>query len=261
MNLRGSLRTSGAAPISLFSFQDIIFAATGIFLWIAVMMTLFGKITQISTEALDETQAARTRLDRLAERKIVAAHQQEVLESDHPPTVSRRLLQRQSQLNEEIGEAFGHVWLYELSEILQHNANLRRRTDQLYKKLASKITKMNRREHRLEQLQSGAYQRLQEEDLAILRKGPAHDFREPIFLLIDADKYAFTYPGRPELDKRLSTTDGLVAHLATAFSPATQSIVIQLKPSGIKYFEQAKNSLAQLGYRIGYEPVPENFGF
>lgn len=261
MYLRGSLRASGAAPISLFSFQDIIFAATGIFLWIAVMMTLFGKINQVSTEALDETQAARTQLDRLAERKIIATHQQEILESDQLPVVSGQITPAQSRLNGKENDAFGNVWLYELNEILQHNANLRRRTDQLYKQFASEITKMNRREHRLEQLQSGAYQRLQAEDLAILRKGPAHDFREPIFLLIDADKYTFTYPGHTELDERFTTTEGLVEHVTATFSPATQSILIQLKPSGIKYFEQAKKSLTQLGYRIGYEPVPENFQF
>ena len=185
MTLRGSLRAGGNAPISLFAFQDIIFAATGIFLFVSILMTLFGKIDLIATEALQETDELREELKLLAEgvtktkRKIDALKGNSLLESQEalPPLVS--------------GEApfEENLWLYNIPELFQHNQGLRSKADSFYQELTTKIMEMNRRELRLELLQSGGYEQLMHSDWAIIREGPAHDFREPIFLTLDSKGY------------------------------------------------------------------------
>lgn len=261
MKLRSPLRAAGASPISLFAFQDIIFAATGIFLFVAIMMTLFGKIDLIATEALDEGQPLRAELRSLAERMTIAEQQVKVIQSGpeaadiNPQDIESRM-RRQSDRT-----ATENPWLYDLQELLQHNKGLRKRTDELYQNLTALIMEMNRRELRLELLQSGAYQALQTDDLAIVREGPAHDFREPIFLSLDSAGYTITYPGRSELNQEFATQEKLREQIESTFKPETQSFLIHVKPSGIGYFQGTKDMLQELGYRIGYEPVLEDFKF
>mgnify|MGYP005846548151 CR=1 FL=1 len=259
MKLRGSLRSTGPAPISLFAFQDIVFAATGIFLFVAIMMTLFGKIDLIATEALDETEELREELRVLAEKMTIAKHQAEIVQSQPKDAfiqLSDTAIPADGQTDEA---ALAKLWLYDLPELFQFNRGLRKRADKLYQKLTSMLMVMNRRELRLELLQSGAYQVLEAGDLAIVQKGKAHDFREPIFLLIDSERFTITYPGRPELEQKFSTQESLKEHIQDTFNPRSQSFLILLKPSGIRYFEEAKNALRQMGYDIGYEPVIEDF--
>lgn len=261
MKLRSPLRATGSSPISLFAFQDIIFAATGIFLFVAIMMTLFGKIDLIATEALDEAQPLREELRSLAERMTIAAQQVEIVQSGEEAvnTNTQGIANRMPSQSDKT--ATENPWLYDLQELFQHNKGLRKKTDELYQNLTSLIMEMNRRELRLELLQSGAYQALQTDNLAIVREGPAHDFREPIFLSLNSTGYTITYPGRSELNQEFATQEKLREQIESSFKPETQSFLIHLKPSGIEYFQGTKDMLQELGYRIGYEPVLEDFEF
>lgn len=259
MKLRGSLRGDASAPISLFAFQDIIFAATGIFLFIAIMMTFFGKIDQFSTEELEEHKGVREKIDSLAERKTVAQRQLQILDSPEAfisttPTETNPVPQPN---NSEL--ALHNPWLYDLEELFRGNEGLRKKTDEKYSQLTSAIMEMNRLELRLEGFQLGAFQKLREEDIAIVREGPAHDFREPIFISINSDTYTIAYPGRPELNEDFKTPDELERHIRSNYRPETQSFLLYLKPSGIKNFKETKDRLQSLGYSIGYEPVVEGF--
>ena len=201
MALRGSLRSEGNAPISLFAFQDIIFAATGIFLFVSILMTLFGKIDLIASEALEETDELRKELKLLAEGVTENKRRIEVLR-ESPTAESSQALP-----SDVSSEAFfeKNIWLYDIPELLQHNQGIRGKADSLYKELTTRIMEMNRRELRLELLQSGGYEQLMNSDWAIIREGPAHDFREPIFLSLDSKGYTITYPGRSELNQNFET--------------------------------------------------------
>lgn len=257
MELRGALRAGGNAPISLFAFQDIIFAATGIFLFVSILMTLFGKIDLIASESLQETDELREELKLLAEGVTKANRKINVLNGDSLPESPTAPQPDDS----ELGSSAENIWLYDIPELLQHNQGIRSKADSLYQELTTRIMEMNRRELRLELLQSGGYEQLMHSDWAIIREGPAHDFREPIFLSLDSKGYTITYPGRTDLDQNFETLEQLSDHVRRGFRPDTQSILIYVKPSGIPLFNQAKETLQGLGYSIGYEPALEEFAF
>jgi len=257
MELRGALRAGGNAPISFFAFQDIIFAATGIFLFVSILMTLFGKIDLIASESLKETDELREELKLLAKGVIETKRKISVLKGDSLPESPIPLQAEDSA----IGPSEENIWLYDIPELLQHNEGIRSKADSLYQELTVRIMEMNRRELRLELLQSGGYEQLKHSDWAIIRKGPAHDFREPIFLTLDAKGYTIIYPGRAELDQNFETLEQLIAHVSKRFSADTQSFLIYVKPSGIPLFNQAKKTIQELGYSIGYEPALEEFAF
>jgi hypothetical protein len=258
MKLRSTLRAEGSAPISLFAFQDIIFAATGIFLFVSILMTLFGKIDLLASEALQETDELREELKLIAEGVTATERKIDVLKGDPFPDEPATALQSNRSKQDELE---GNIWLYDIAELLQHNQNIRGEADSLYQELTTKIMEMNRRELRLDLLQSGGYEKLMDSDWAIIREGPAHDFREPIFLSLDSKGYTITYPGRAELDQNFETLEQLSATIRSGFQPDTQSFLIYIKPSGIPLFNQTKEVLQKLGYSIGYEPALEDFAF
>lgn len=257
MALRGSLRAGGNAPISLFAFQDIIFAATGIFLFVSILMTLFGKIDLIASEALEETDELREELKLVAEAVTETNRKIEVLRGS-PLAESSEDLPFEASSEASFEE---NLWLYNIPELFQHNQGLRSKADSLYQELTTRIMEMNRRELRLELLQSGGYEQLMNSDWAIIREGPAHDFREPIFLTLDSKGYTIAYPGRSELDQNFETLEQLRDTIRRGFRPDTQSFLIYVKPSGIPLFNQTREFLQKSGYSIGYEPALEEFAF
>lgn len=253
--LRTSLRAGGTAPISLFAFQDIIFSATGVFLLIAILMTLFGKIDMISTEALTESEHLREQLSRITERQLITERKLRVLSNTTEANRANTDFETQA-ISDVLPE---NIWLYGVSELLQHNRLLRKTTDMQYQDLAARITEMNRKEHRLELLQAGAYQSIEAQGSAIVRKGPAYDFREPVFITLDAKGLTITYPGRKDLNQTFDAMKKLTEYISGTFTPKTQTFLIHVKPSGIEYFEPLKTALRGLDYSLGYEPVLEEF--
>jgi hypothetical protein len=247
------LRTGSSAPISLFAFQDIIFAATGVFLLIAILMTLFGKIDMIAAEAFDENIELREELDKLAEQALEASHKLNVLlatPSAPPTSISKGELQTPEQTI--------NPWLYQVAEFEQQNRHLRQTSDLAYQQLSQEVMAMNRNEHRLELLQSGGYLQLLQSGQAIVRDGSSHDFREPIFLLLHKDSIDICYLGRPQLKQEFNTQESLLEYTRANFTPKTQSMLIYLKPSGISRFYPLRKALTDEGYSIGYEPASEN---
>lgn len=255
MTLRGSLRSTGGAPISLFAFQDIIFAATGIFLLISILMTLFGKVDMLATEALNESSHLREELKLLSERQAIADRKLRVLEGGITISPS----QDTKHTDDIVQQDMPNIWLYEIDSVLDLNRSLRKNTDQDYQNLSSQVMAMNRKEHRLELLQSGGYQAIDQSGQAIIREGAAHDFREPIFVTLDQSGFTISYLGRPDLNQELKTQQALQSYIQESFNPSTQNFLIYLKPSGIKHFDPLKKMLRAMDYQIGYEPVTEDF--
>jgi len=251
MKLRTGLRAGDAAPISLFAFQDIIFAATGIFLFISIMMTLFGKVDMIASESLDETAELREELNLIAERTLEATRK---LKSLHQGVGAASGIENAHTAQDEI-----NPWLYDTRQLEEANMQLRAASEISFQNLIQSIMEMNRSEHRLELLQSGAFLQLNDSGQAILRDGKAHDFREVIFLLIDGLSLDICYPGRPDLRQRFDSVEDLLIHIANDFSPRTQSMLLYLRPSGVHHFYKVRKGLRALDFLIGYEPVREDF--
>lgn len=255
MTLRGSLRSTGGAPISLFAFQDIIFAATGVFLLISILMTLFGKVDMLATEAMNESSQLREELELLSERQAIADRKLRVLENEITISPS----QYTEDIDDIVQNDLPNIWFYDIDSVLDFNRSLRQKTDQDYQNLSNQVMVMNRKEHRLELLLSGGYQAIDQAGQAIIREGTAHDFREPIFLTLGQSGFIISYIGRPDLNQELDTQQALKSHIQESFSPSTQNFLIYLKPSGIKHFDSLKKMLRTMNYQIGYEPVTEDF--
>lgn len=255
MTLRSSLRSGGSAPISLFAFQDIIFAATGIFLLIAILMTLFGKVDLLSTEELAESTELREELKLLTERQAIAEKKLQVLEAAtlFPKSQSTETSNAAGELNRT------NPWLYEIDSLSELNKKLRLNTDADFEALSNKALEMNRQEIRLELLQSGGYQNINDSGQAIIRKGAKHDFREPIFVTLDQSGFMISYPSRPDLKQEFKSQQVLLKYIQATFDASAQNFLIFLKPSGIKHFDPLKKWLRSMNYQIGYEPVAENF--
>jgi hypothetical protein len=254
MSLRGPLRSNGAAPISLFAFQDIIFAATGIFLLVAILMTLFGKMDMIASEALDETASLRSELMELSEKQTIAQKKLKIIEGDLPSKTSIAI-----PSIENANDQHSNLWLYRIDDLSDQNNTLRKEADTLYQDLTGHVMAMNRKEHRLELLQSGGYTAISQSGQAIIREGPAHDFREPIFLKVTKDSFTISYIGRSDLNLEYKTQQELRTYIEDTFSPSSQNFLIYLKPSGIQHFGPLKTMLRTMGYQLGYEPVIEGF--
>jgi hypothetical protein len=253
MRLRSGLRGGESAPISLFAFQDIIFAATGIFLLISILMTLFGKVSMIATEAIDESSEMRLELEALAEQQLELTNQLKALQINGSLPEAGSGDKRPSSVDAL------NPWLYDIRSLQRENVDLRRSADQAYQQLTQSIMSMNRSEHRLELLQSGAYLELIQSGQAILRDGKAHDFRELIFILVQEESVDICYPGRPDLRQTFESLDRLLAHVDEAFSSSKQMMLLYLKPSGIKRFFALRDALRKRAFQIGYEPVTEDF--
>ena len=254
MSLRATLRSNGAAPISLFAFQDIIFAATGIFLLVSILMTLFGKIDMIASEALDESAPLRTQLIELTEAQAIAQNKLEVIAGNIAFPSSNAL-----SSSEETSGPQENLWLYRIHDLSDQNKALRKEADTQYQALTGNVMAMNRIEHRLELLQSGGYAAINQSGQAIIREGAAHDFREPIFLTIDQENFTISYMGRSDLNLEYKTQEALLGYIQETFNPSSQNFLIYLKPSGIPRFTPLKTILRSRGYQLGYEPVTEGF--
>jgi hypothetical protein len=249
MRIRSQLRLDGAAPISLFSFQDIIFTATGIFLLVSILLTLFGELEKFAAEDFLETAALREELNDLAGALIETNAKLSILKSvgESGPL----------DTSESQPDAGSDVWIYDLDALSDNNRSLRTQTHQLYQDLGPAILEMNRKEYRLEMLQSGMNMELIQTGQTILRKGQAHDFREMIFVELAEGKISIVFQGRPDLTQHFASLADFLDYIQSEFIPASQTFLVYLKPSGIPLLRGVQEGLRKLGFRFGYQPMAE----
>lgn len=257
MPLRTALRSGGTAPVSFFAFQDIIFSATGIFLLISILMTLFGKMDMLSSELLAETPELKQELETLAQRKTSASAKLFWLANlDEPDATSHDM---PSALTS--GPAELNPWLYTLKDLAHRNQNLRATTNTAYQALTRSVMSMNRAEHRLEQLQAGLYTFLAESNQAIVREGTPHDFKEPVFIILKDGIFTILFLGRSDLKQEFESLSAFEMHINETYRSDAQTFLIYVKPSGISQFDPLRSRLRTLGFGVGYEPLPEDFEF
>lgn len=249
MRLRRPIRDEAVSPVSFFACQDIMFAAGGVFLLISILLSLFGKISELSFESVEE-----------------AGKKQELrAEAQTQARLSRQLALLQTGAAEfwdpESAPAVLPVdldpWLIDPVILAQENAPLQAQVGDLRRRLTQAAVEMNRHEVRLERLQSGAWETLLEGAQTIVRTGPAHVFREPLFLRLHQGGATLEWIGRPDLDQTFTQTADLWTFFDAHFSPDTQSVLILLHPTGIEVFNPTLAGLRARGYSVGYEPTPD----
>lgn len=246
------------SSISLFAFQDIIAAVTGVTLIITLLLTLLlvdrvprshaATDPQTSTAATAKAQAVadlqRQRDDLARQVAALESGAQSLSHSTHPSPLdvmrARERVEQYQHQRQQIQQAL---------EAEAQDASLRQQAQQA---IAN--------EQQLAAALAAAQESLAQPPTVTLLGGERHD-KTPLFVEITESQIivgAVDAQHRPQLIRRFEGADSL-AQLRTWAQQRRahrEYFVLLVRPSAVARFDRAKMMLAQMGFDLGWDVLP-----
>ena len=254
----GRRRNQASAPISLFSFQDLITSLSGILILLVLLMAIeiaAGKLDESQTDSKAESMSGSLR----DLRASVASLSSDVadLKVKVGAGVTLSAVEVVSQLtkaereNAELAAA--------LSRLQAENAVLGRESKSTRTNVESSSPDLIALESRVEALrESVARAEADKKTFYIPEEGSA---KSPVIVECSATKIRVGYIGRPELPIEFASDDAGISafdkHLRR-YSTDKEYLVFMIKPSGVRIFYSLTVAARDRGFEIGYDALEED---
>lgn len=233
-------------PISLFSFQDIMAAVTGVMILVTLLVALeplAAKIlessptdpTEAPMESIESAQALVASLREALERRLAA------------PTISEHdleLMERESEVLEA-----------SIAELVKR----RQRVESTLERVEAERAEAERSEQNERMMMEEAVSRWQREQMrSRVRFLPGERFpKVPLFLEVARDGASLgeLAPGGEVrlLSRTPSTAEGSVLHLLGERSPEAYQVVFVVRQDAIEPFVRLRDALHARGWEIGWQ--------
>lgn len=257
-------RGQAGAPISLFSFQDIMTSVMGILVLITLMMSLELQETveQVQTPAPQTaTPPPETTVAELKQKReqLQAQYEKAVAELS---AVAEMTGDKSSVLREQLARL--QTTITEMEQLERRVREIQTQTEELAKQEKSMAEKMQETvalEQRASQLR-GEIDRLKSNPRLtyIMQQGAG---KSPILVelsgqLLGIGSHKTQEPAMWADAKDIDGRIELLLALAGNYSPSTEYFVLLVKPSGFEHYRQVREKLAEKGFDVGTELLDEN---